>query len=295
MERVTRSQILSTYKERDSWWTVFLVDPLAGRLLWLVSAWRWVTPNVLTIGAFILGVASAAMFWQAGPADNGWPWLAAGALLFHLSFTLDCMDGKLARLRGGGSLFGGWLDYILDRIRVLVCTLALFGGQYVATGETVYFYLACGVVFCDMFRYLNALYLKETRQGMRAKLAAAQGKTVDQLQLEDEAQLVLGDDSTRKEADPGTQEATVVDVQESFKQRFGWFARLRDFLVRHRVRSHLFSGVEFQMAVFIVAPLTTAVFGITIGAIVLLLLAEAAVTYKLYLSAADVDRQLGNR
>lgn len=290
MERVTRSQILSTYKERDSWWTVFLVDPLAGRLLWLVSAWRWVTPNVLTLGAFVLGVASAAMFWLAGPADNGWPWLAAGAVLFHLSFTFDCMDGKLARLRGGGSLFGGWLDYILDRIRVLVCTLALFGGQYVATGNAIYLYLACGIVFCDMFRYLNALYLKETRQGMRAKLAAAQGVTVDQMQLEDEAQLVLGDDSTRKD-----ETATVVDVQGSFKRRFGWFTRFRDFLVRHRVRSHVFSGVEFQMAVFIVAPLTTAVLGVSVAAIVLLLLAEAAVTYKLYLSAVDVDRQLGNR
>ncbi|HIW63366.1 MAG TPA: CDP-alcohol phosphatidyltransferase family protein [Candidatus Stackebrandtia excrementipullorum] len=287
MERVTRAQILSTYKERDSWWTVFLVDPLAGRLLWLVSAWRWVTPNVLTVGAFILGIASAVLFWLAGHSDNSWTMLAIGALLFHLSFTFDCMDGKLARLRGGGSLFGGWLDYILDRVRVLGCTLALFGGQYVATGNAVFLYLGTGVVFCDMFRYLNALYLKETRQGMRTKLAAAQGTTVDRMQLEDEAQLVLEDDSTRKD-----DSATVVDVQQSFKQRFGWFTRMRDFLVRHRVRSHLFSGVEFQMAVFIVAPLSTAVLGVTVASIVLLLLVEGAVTYKLYLSAVDVDRQL---
>ena len=285
MERVTRAQILSTYKERDSWWTVFLVDPLAGRLLWLVSAWRWVTPNVLTVGAFILGIASAVLFWLAGHSDNSWTMLAIGALLFHLSFTFDCMDGKLARLRGGGSLFGGWLDYILDRVRVLGCTLALFGGQYVATGNAVFLYLGTGVVFCDMFRYL--LYLKETRQGMRTKLAAAQGTTVDRMQLEDEAQLVLEDDSTRKD-----DSATVVDVQQSFKQRFGWFTRMRDFLVRHRVRSHLFSGVEFQMAVFIVAPLSTAVLGVTVASIVLLLLVEGAVTYKLYLSAVDVDRQL---
>jgi len=290
VERVTRAQVLSTYKERDSWWTVFLVDPLAGRLLWLVSAWRWVTPNVLTIGAFILGLGSAAAFWQAGSAASAWPWLAGGALLFHLSFTLDCMDGKLARLRGGGSLFGGWLDYILDRLRVLVCTLALFGGQYTATGNAIFLYLGTGVVFCDMFRYLNALYLKETRQGMRAKLAAAQGTTVDKMQLQDEAQLVLSEDGNER-ADG----ATVVDVQQSFKQRFGWFTRMRDFLVRHRVRSHLFSGVEFQMAIFIVAPLTTLIFGITVTAVVLLLLVEGAVTYKLYLSARDVDRQLANQ
>ncbi|GAA4908294.1 CDP-alcohol phosphatidyltransferase-like enzyme [Stackebrandtia albiflava] len=287
MERVTRAQVLSTYKERDSWWTVFLVDPVAGRLVWLVSAWRWVTPNVLTTTAFLCGLAAAAAF-----ALGTWPWLVAGALLFHLSFTLDCMDGKVARLRGGGSLFGGWLDYIFDRLRVLICALALFGGQYAVSGNPVFLYLGTGVVFCDMFRYLNALYLKETRQGMRAKLAAASGTTVDRLRLQDEAQLVLGDHAGERETDDG---ATVVDVQQSFKQRFGWFNRMRDFLVRHRVRSHLFSGVEFQMAVFIVGPLTTWVFGFTVAAMVLLLLAEAAVTYKLYLSARDVDRQLAAR
>ena len=282
MERVTREQVRATYKERDAWWTVFLVDPVAGALLRLVSPWRWVTPNLLTITAFVIGLGAAACFWQAE-----WVWLAVGAVLFHISFTLDCMDGKLARLRGSGSLFGGWLDYIFDRLRVLACTLALLGGQAVATGEQWFWLLAVGVVFCDMFRYLNALYLKETRRGMRAKLAAASGLTVDQVRLQDESQLELG-----ASAAPAEDNTTVVDAQASFKARFGWFTRFRDFLVRHRVRSHVFSGIEFQMAVFVVAPLTGLVAGFTIGAIVLLLLAEAAVTYKQYLSAADVERQL---
>lgn len=284
MDRVTRAQVLSTYKERDAWWTVFLVDPLAGRLLWLVSAWKWVTPNLLTITAFVLGLGAAACFWQAT-----WLYLAIGAVLFHLSFTLDCMDGKLARLRGNGSLFGGWLDYIFDRLRVLICTIALFGGQTAATGQVLFLYIGIGIVFCDMFRYLNALYLKDTRRGMRASLAAAAGTTVDQMRLQDESQLVLGEHADRQATSDG---ATVVDVQESFKQKFGWFTKFRDFLVRHRVRSHVFSGVEFQMTVFIIAPLTSLVLGFSIAAIVLLLLSEAAVTYKLYLSARDVDRQL---
>lgn len=285
VQRVTKEQVLATYKPRDSWWTVFLVDPIAGPAVRWVSAWRFVTPNLLTVLAFVLGLGSAACF-----ALGTWPWLVAGALLFHLSFTVDCMDGKLARVRGGGNLFGGWLDYICDRLRVLICTVTLFAGQYVQTENTIYFYFAVAVVFCDMFRYLNALYLKELRREMRAKLAAAQGLTVDQLQLQDEAQLEIGGDKPAAQStDAGV---TVVDVQGSFKQKFGWFSNFRDFLVRHRVRSHVFSGVEYQMAVFIIAPLTSLVLGVTIAAIVLLLLAEAAVTYKLYLSAADIERQL---
>lgn len=284
MERVTREQVLSTYKERDAWWTVFLVDPLAGRLLWLVSAWSWVTPNMLTIIAFGLGLAAAACFFQAA-----WLWMAIGAVLFHFSFTLDCIDGKLARLRGNGSLFGGWLDYIFDRLRILVCTFALFGGQTVATGRTVFLYLGIAVVFCDLFRYLNALYLKETRRGMRQKLAEAAGVPLEQLHLQDESQLELGEAAKSR---PAAADSTVVDAQGSFKQKFSWFTKFRDFLVRHRVRSHVFSGIEFQMAVFIVAPLTSLVLPIVSVAIVLLLLVEAAVSYKAYLSTRDVERQL---
>lgn len=286
MQRATKEQIRATYKPRDSWWTVFLVDPVAGPATRLISAWGFVTPNLLTVFAFVLGLGAAACF-----ALGDWPWLVAGALLFHLSFTVDCMDGKLARVRGGGNLFGGWLDYICDRLRVLICTVALFAGQYAVTGRTIFFYFAVAVVFCDMFRYLNALYLKELRREMRAKLAAAQGITVDQLQLQDEAQLEIGGD-THAGAQATAEGVTVVDVQGSFKQKFGWFSNFRDFLVRHRVRSHVFSGVEYQMAVFIIAPLTSLVLGVTIGAIVLLLLAEAAVTYKLYLSASDIEKQL---
>ena len=92
--RVSLGEIRSrTYKRRDAWWTVWLVDPLASRLVWLVAPWRWVTPNRLTTAAFAIGVGSAVCFWQ-----GGYGWLVLGALLFHLSFVLDCMDGKIARL-----------------------------------------------------------------------------------------------------------------------------------------------------------------------------------------------------
>src|SRR3954465_6717559 len=143
-----------TYKRRDAWWTVWLVDPLASRLVWLVSPWRSVTPNRLTFAAFVLGLVSAACFWH-----QGYAWLLAGAVLFHLSFVLDCMDGKIARLNGTGSVFGAWLDYVFDRLRGAPSGVGLFGGQYVLTDNFVYIWLGGVVVFLDMFRYLNALQM----------------------------------------------------------------------------------------------------------------------------------------
>nr|WP_308210023.1 CDP-alcohol phosphatidyltransferase family protein [Actinomadura madurae] len=113
-----------TYKARDAWWTVLLVDPLASRLVRFTANRTRVTPNQLTVAALILGLGAGACF-----AVASWPWLLAGAVLYHLSFTLDCMDGKIARLKGTGSVFGAWLDYIFDRVRVLACAIALMAAS----------------------------------------------------------------------------------------------------------------------------------------------------------------------
>src|SRR5690606_15595955 len=120
------------------------------------------TPDHLTIGALLLGCAAAWSFSRADPLG-----LVVGALVFHISFLLDCMDGKIARLKGTGTVFGSWLDYVFDRVRVLICTIGLMGGQLAASGETLYAWLALAVVFTDMFRYLNSPQMAKVRKKMR--------------------------------------------------------------------------------------------------------------------------------
>ncbi|MFC7330002.1 CDP-alcohol phosphatidyltransferase family protein [Marinactinospora rubrisoli] len=157
-----------TYKPRDSWWTVLLVDPLAARLVRFTANRTSITPNQLTIAALVLGGGAAGCFAMAEPV-----WLVAGALLFHLSFVLDCMDGKIARLKGNGSVFGSWLDYVFDRLRVLVCAVALMGGQFAATGDQIFVWFAMAIVFTDMFRYLNSPQMAKVRRSMRRNLTRA--------------------------------------------------------------------------------------------------------------------------
>src|SRR4051812_30050948 len=208
---------VQTYKARDAWWTVLLVDPLAARLIRLVAPYRWITPNLLTVLAMLLGVASAACFL----AHDRW-WLIAGAVLFHFSFVVDCMDGKIARLNGTGSNFGQWLDYVFDRVRVLACGFALMGGQYARTGHVVYLYLAAVVVFLDMFRYLNALEMNKIRRGMKDK--------IDELEApfrQHESEAV----EDFEEPDPSTL---------SPKRKVGRWLRA------HRIRTHLISGIEYH-------------------------------------------------
>jgi phosphatidylglycerophosphate synthase len=259
-----------TCKDRDAWWTVLLVDPLAVRLVRLVAPYRWITPNRLTTAAFAVGVGAAACFWQQSRL-----WLIAGAVLFHVSFVLDCMDGKVARLTGNGSVFGAWMDYVFDRFRVVACTVGLMGGQYARTGRVAYLLVGGLVIFLDMFRYLNALQIAKAKDAMRARLTVAGG-----------AAPVFVEETGH--ADP---ERPVVDVYHGFRSRFRRFMAVRDALVRRRIRPHLISGIEFQMAVFIVGPLIGWVAGTALVAGAMLAAFEVLLIYKLWIATRDAGSQ----
>ncbi len=292
-ERFTLAEIRTrTYKDRDAWWTVWLVDPIASRLVWLVSPWRWITPNRLTVSAFLLGVAAAACFWQ-----QSWGWLAAGALLFHLSFVLDCMDGKIARLNGTGSVFGAWLDYVFDRLRVLVCTVALMGGQYERTGDFTYVWLGGLVIFLDMFRYLNALQMNKVKNDMRARLATAGGEGAAPPVFVEETEALHPTGKSAPETatttvDKNGVQRPVVDVYGDFRSRFGTFVKARNVLVGRRIRAHVFSGIEFQMFVFIVGPLSRWIIGTTAISAALLIGFELLLIVKLWTATRSYVRHL---
>jgi phosphatidylglycerophosphate synthase len=249
-----------TYKPRDAWWTVLLVDPLASRLVRIVAPHRRITPNILTSIATVLGLAAAACFAQ----QTRW-WLVAGALLFHVSFVVDCMDGKIARLNGTGSLFGAWFDFVFDRLRVFACALTLFGGQYLRTDRDIYLWLLAVVIFLDLFRYLNGAQMTKVRLDMRERLAEARGE--------------IGDNPT-PEIPPA--------APTSVKRRVG------DALRNNRIRTHLFSGIEYEMTVFIIAPLTGWLIPVTITAGSLLLVFEAWLIYKFYRHTKAFPAQLEN-
>ncbi|WUR79461.1 CDP-alcohol phosphatidyltransferase family protein [Streptomyces phaeochromogenes] len=309
-----------TEKKRDAWWTVLLVDPVATPLVRLTAMRTRITPNQITWGAFLLGLVSAACF-----AFGDWRWLIAGALVYHLSFILDCMDGKVARLTGQGSVFGAWLDFVFDRIRVALCGVALMAGQYDRTGDTVYIWLALAVVGLDTLRYINSLEIFKIRYNMRKQIKA---RVREARRAENSAEVAFMEDLLRNNpsadiehdirktsnvsaagseagsepgSEPSSEEATdvsqkpqgqVIDLQQEFRHRFPVYLRMRSYLLRHRIRTHLVSGIEFQMGVFIVGPLLDAVIEATLVSGALLLVFELAIIYKLLLSTRDFTRTI---
>jgi phosphatidylglycerophosphate synthase len=232
------------------------VDPIAVHLVRFVAPYRWITPNLLSALAFVFGLAAAACFAM----QDRW-WLVAGALLFHASFVIDCMDGKVARLNGTGTMFGVWFDFIFDRVRVVLCTVALMGGQYARTGDVAWIWLAAAVLGLDLFRYLNGAQMAKIKATMRLRLDEARGVTGVVEAVDDE-----GETEERVSAGPARNP----------------YDRIRNALLRHRIRIHLFSGIEFEMTVFIIGPLIGFVFWTSIVAGVLLLLFEALLVVRLW-------------
>ncbi|MFB8265617.1 CDP-alcohol phosphatidyltransferase family protein [Streptomyces sp. NPDC055955] len=288
-----------TCKKRDAWWTVLLVDPVATRMLCWLARFRCVTPNRVTWAALFVGLGSAWLFLRGDQTS-----LIIGAALYHVSFILDCIDGKLARLKGNGSVFGGWLDYVFDRIRVLFCALALMGGQYLRTHEAYYLLAALVVVFLDMLRYVDALQIYKMRMSMRTKIEkvtaerkAAEAQARVAQEPEAEPKVVFMEDLLR--ANPGIEAEVlkqhsgtgeVVDLHAQFRGRFPWYTRVRQALLRSRVRPHLISGIEFQMFIFIVGPLIGQILWTTAVSAALLGLFELVIMYKFWLSTRDFSR-----
>lgn len=80
------------------------------------------TPNGVTAISALFTFTGIALLGTGTPS-----WLlgiAVGVLLM-LGYALDSADGQVARLRGGGSLAGEWLDHVVDSVKVVSVHLAV--------------------------------------------------------------------------------------------------------------------------------------------------------------------------
>jgi phosphatidylglycerophosphate synthase len=99
-------------KARDYWWTVVAVDPIAIPLTRRLLQRPWATPDRVTMASIVLGLPTG-VFFDLGTRAG----LVVGGVLFYLSFLLDCVDGKIARVLGQSSPRGKVLDDLGDGAR----------------------------------------------------------------------------------------------------------------------------------------------------------------------------------
>lgn len=103
------------------------VNRRAGRHLAALAYVLGLTPNAVTAisAAFsFAGIAVLALVSPSVPAG-----IAVTAALL-IGYALDSADGQLARLRGGGSTSGEWLDHMVDATKISSLHLAVLVSYY---------------------------------------------------------------------------------------------------------------------------------------------------------------------
>jgi hypothetical protein len=130
---------------------------------------------------------------------------------------------------------------------------------------------------------------------MRRRLEAARGEESGRPMFVEEtsAQHPVGAAApTGTAVDDAGQERPIVDVYGEFRAKLGPLVTVRNALARQRIRAHLFSGIEFQMFVFILGPVTNQIMFFTILSAVGLAAFELLLIYKLYSATKVYAREL---
>ncbi|WP_307806950.1 CDP-alcohol phosphatidyltransferase family protein [Naasia sp. SYSU D00057] len=132
----------------------FVNRPL-GRLFAALAFQVGLTPNAVTAisAAFtVTGIALLALVPPSVPMG-----LAVAACLV-LGYGLDAADGQLARLRGGGSPAGEWLDHMVDAAKASSLHLAVLVGLYRFTDlDPVWLLVPLGYCVVDAVTYFGTM------------------------------------------------------------------------------------------------------------------------------------------
>lgn len=104
----------------------FVNRPL-GRVFAALAYHAGLTPNAVTAVSAASTTTGIALLALAPPSV---PMGLAVAACLVLGYALDAADGQLARLRGGGSPAGEWLDHMVDAAKLLGLHLAVLVALY---------------------------------------------------------------------------------------------------------------------------------------------------------------------
>jgi phosphatidylglycerophosphate synthase len=130
-------------KQPDLLWNTYVCRPPAAAIVALLAGSR-VTPNQITLGAFFVAMAAAAIL----VAVPGYLGLVLGIVVFELSYVLDCADGMLARWRGVQSTPGHLLDFLMDEIKAFVILAAVSIRLWRAHDQDHFLLIGVGGLVC---------------------------------------------------------------------------------------------------------------------------------------------------
>ena len=157
----SREMTAALRKGGDSWYTRYVSRTLSLPLSRALS-WTPITPNMVTCGALVCGLACAVIVFRA---TTHWE-LVLGYLMGELGEVFDASDGEVARLTYKFSPYGTWLDTIVDDIASIAIHIAtafamqhFYGNQLMATvgwiGSGCFVFYVC-VLYYDLKVYVGS-------------------------------------------------------------------------------------------------------------------------------------------
>mgnify|MGYP001106616287 CR=1 FL=1 len=103
------------------------VNRRLGRLLAALAYVAGLTPNQVTAISACFTFTGIGLIALAAPTP---PVGLCVALALVVGYAFDSADGQLARLRGGGSTAGEWLDHMVDAVKISSLHLAVLVSWY---------------------------------------------------------------------------------------------------------------------------------------------------------------------
>jgi hypothetical protein len=169
------SEIAAIYraskKKKDiNWFTEHIARPPAAVFVYALRNTP-ITPNQVTFISTIVCAGAGAMIALL----PGHLWLIVAALVFELSFVLDCVDGMLARYRKIASPLGHLWDFLNDEIKAQMIYGCVVIRMYRDAGEDPrYLLVGLGGMFCLAMGIAMTTFTRRPEYGAKAITADGQ-------------------------------------------------------------------------------------------------------------------------
>ncbi|WP_210509037.1 CDP-alcohol phosphatidyltransferase family protein [Naasia sp. SYSU D00057] len=149
-----------------------------GRVFAAVAATLGLKPNQVTAISAVLTFAGIVLVATVPPS------LGLGVavtLLLLLGYALDSADGQVARLQGGGSLAGEWLDHVVDAVKTTSIHVAVLISWYRFTDlDPVWLLVPLGYLIADNARFFGLVlsdFLRRLHRGSSKMILKREGTT----------------------------------------------------------------------------------------------------------------------
>jgi len=135
-----------------------------------------ITPNQVSAFSLVLSFIAGYLLYLG----HYWA-LVAGAIMIQVHFVFDCLDGELARFQQRTSIYGGWLDQMIDRISEFIFVMGLTWGLYRQSGDWWLWPLG-SMAFFSLFMYyfsdaaISPLIRREQEKGKDVEVLTSMSK-----------------------------------------------------------------------------------------------------------------------